>query len=230
MTKTGKLYIVATPIGNPDDITLRALNVLRSADAIICEERRPGSTLLKKLDVTPKELISLNEHNEPEEASQIALRMAKGENFAMISDAGTPVFADPGAMLIRLAVDYGVETVPVPGPSSLMAALSVLDFKLEQFIFAGFLSRAPDQRRKDLQRLRSLRMPVVLLDTPYRLTALMEDIAKVFGQNQNLTLAFNLTLPGERVLRGTPGEIHQQIGAAKGEFVLIIHGPLERQD
>lgn len=228
MAKAGKLYIVATPIGNPQDITLRALNTLRNVDAVICEERRPGSTLLKKLDVNPWELISLNEHNEPEEASQIALRMAKGESFALISDAGTPVFADPGAMLIRLAVEYGVETVPVPGPSSLMAALSVLDFKLEQFIFAGFLSRLPEQRRRDLQRLRGLRMPVVLLDTPYRLGALLEDIAKVFGQNQNLTLAFNLTLPGEKILRGTPGEILTKIGKAKGEFVLIIHGVAER--
>ena len=223
MAKVGKLYIVATPIGNPQDITLRALNILGSVDAVICEERRPGSTLLKKLGVTPKELISLNEHNEPAEASQIALRMAKGESFALISDAGTPVFADPGATLIRLAVEYGVTTVPIPGPSSLMAALSVLDFKLEQFIFAGFLSRDPNQRRRDLQRLRGLHMPVVLLDTPYRLNALLEDIGKVFGQNQELTLAFNLTLPGEKILRGSPAEIRQRIGSAKGEFVLIIH-------
>lgn len=223
MSKTGKLYIVATPIGNLEDVTLRALKILRSADAVICEERRTGSTLLKKLDVNPKELIPLNEHNEPAEASQIALRMAKGENFALISDAGTPVFADPGSALIRQAVEYGVETVPVPGPSSLMAALSVLDFKLEQYVFAGFLSRVPEQRRKELQRLRGFRMPVVLLDTPYRLTALLDDIAKVFGANQQLTLAFNLTLPGETIFRGSSIEIKQQVGPRKGEFVLVIH-------
>jgi 16S rRNA (cytidine1402-2'-O)-methyltransferase len=223
MSKMGKLYIVATPIGNPEDITLRALKVLASVDAVICEERRAGSTLLKRLGVTPRELLPLNEHNEPAEASQIALRMVKGENFALISDAGTPVFADPGAALIRQAVEYGVETVPVPGPSSLMAALSVLDFPLEQYVFGGFLSRVPEQRRKELQRLRGLRMPVVLLDTPYRLNALLDDIARVFGQNQRLTLAFDLTLPGEMICRGTPSEIKARVGQRKGEFVLIIH-------
>ncbi len=219
----GKLYIVATPIGNPEDITLRALKILNSVDGVICEERRAGSTLLKKLGITPRELLPLNEHNEPAEAAQIALRMVKGESFALISDAGTPVFADPGAELIRHAVEYGVETVPVPGPSSLMAALSVLDFKLERYVFGGFLSRVPDQRRKELQRLRGLQMPVVLLDTPYRLSALLEDIARVFGQNQRLTLAFDLTLPGERIYRGTPGEIKAMVGQRKGEYVLIIH-------
>ncbi len=223
MAKMGKLYIVATPIGNPEDITLRALKVLASVDAVICEERRAGSTLLKRLGVTPRELLPLNEHNEPAEAAQIALRMVKGENFALISDAGTPVFADPGAALIRQAVEYGVETVPVPGPSSLMAALSVLDFKLEQYVFGGFLSRAPEQRRKELQRLRGMRMPVVLLDTPYRLNALLDDIARVFGQNQRLTLAFDLTLPGEMICRGAPAEIKAMVGQRKGEFVLIIH-------
>ncbi len=223
MVKIGKLYIVATPIGNLEDITLRALKVLGSVDAVICEERRAGSTLLKKLGVTPKELLALNEHNEPAEAAEIALRMAKGESFALISDAGTPVFADPGAALIRQAVEYGVETVPVPGPSSLMAALSVLDVKLDQYVFGGFLSRNPEQRRMELQRLRGLRMPVVLLDTPYRLTAILGDIEKVFGKGQRLTLAFNLTLPGEMICRGNPQEIAKQVGPRKGEFVLVIH-------
>ncbi len=223
MVKIGKLYIVATPIGNLEDITLRALKILGSVDAVICEERRAGSTLLKKLGVTPKELLALNEHNEPAEAAEIALRMAKGESFALISDAGTPVFADPGAALIRQAVEYGVETVPVPGPSSLMAALSVLDFKLEQYVFAGFLSRNVEQRRNQLQRLRGMRMPVVLLDTPYRLTALLGDIEKVFGKGQRLTLAFNLTLPDEMICRGSPQEILSMVGPSKGEFVLVIH-------
>lgn len=223
MNKTGKLYIVATPIGNLDDITIRAIRILREADAVICEERRQGSTLLKRLDITPNELIALNEHNEKTASSELVNRILMGESMALFSDAGTPVFADPGAHLIQQAAEMGVQVMPIPGPSSLMAALSILDFKIDQFMYGGFLPRNPEQRRQELTRLRGLRLPVILLDTPYRLTALLEDIAKIFGKNQRLTLAFNLTLPGELIVRGNPAEVLKAVGPRKGEFVLIIH-------
>ncbi|MHB1482731.1 MAG: SAM-dependent methyltransferase, partial [Bellilinea sp.] len=175
MSKAGKLYIVATPIGNPRDITLRALDILKTVDGIICEERREGSTLLKRLEVPERELITLNEHNEAEMAADLVLRMFKGASFALISDAGTPVFADPGAYLIQEASLSGLQVMPIPGPSSLMAALSILDFKIEKFVYGGFLSRVPGERRQELTRLRGLRMPLVLMDTPYRLAALLDD-------------------------------------------------------
>lgn len=114
MSKTGKLYIVATPIGNPRDITLRALDVLNTVDGVICEEYREGSTLLKRLDVTVKELIILNEHNEAEVTADLVVRMFKGASFALISDAGTPVFADPGAYLIQEAGLSGLDVIPYP--------------------------------------------------------------------------------------------------------------------
>ncbi len=223
MNPPGILYIVATPIGNYEDITLRAVRILNSVDVVICEERRLGSTLLKKLDITPKDLVALNEHNETTDALDVVMRILQGQSMALISDAGTPVFADPGAQLIRQAVEMGIRVVPLPGPSSLMATLSILDFKLEQFIFAGFLSRNPDQRRQELVRLRNQNIPVVLLDTPYRLSSLLEDIAKIFGKSRQLTLAFDLTLPGETICRGTPAEVAHQVGPRKGEFVLVIH-------
>jgi len=223
MNNAGKLYIVATPIGNPRDITLRALDILKSVDGIICEERREGSTLLKRLDIPERELVTLNEHNEAEAAADLVIRMFKGKNFALISDAGTPVFADPGAYLIQEATLSGLQVVPVPGPSSLMAALSILDFKIEKFVYGGFLSRVPDQRRQDLTRLRGLRMPVVLMDTPYRLASLLDDVEKTFGKGQKLTLGFNLTLDTEIILRGTPAEVKKAIGPRKGEFILILH-------
>ena len=226
MDKTGKLYIVATPIGNPRDITLRALDILKSVDGIICEERREGSTLLKRLDVPEKPLIPLNEHNEAEATADLVIRMFKGESFALISDAGTPVFADPGAYLIQEASLNGLQVVPIPGPSSLMAILSVLDIKLDKFIFGGFLPRVPDQRRQELTRLRGLRLPVVLMDTPYRLAALLDDVEKTFGKGQRLTLGFDLTLDSEIILRGTPAEFKKALGPRKGEFMLIVHGPL----
>lgn len=222
MTSSGKLFIVATPIGNWGDITLRAIDTLKSVDGVICEELREGSTLMKRLEIEPKELITLNEHNEAEKAMDLIVRMHKGESFALVSDGGTPVFADPGHFLIRQATELGVRVVPVPGPSSLMAALSVLDFKLDQFVFGGFLPRDPDQRRQELTRLRNMRMMVVLMDTPYRLGSLLEDIAKTFGKGQKITLVMDITLPSEIIMRGPVGELAHQVGKRKAEFILIV--------
>lgn len=220
--KSGKLYIVATPIGNMGDITLRAIETLKIADAVVCEEFKPGSTLLKKLGISVKELVLLNEHNEAEQAAELLTRLLNGETLALISDCGTPVFSDPGAYLIQLASSSGVEVSPVPGASSLGAALSLLDTKIERFVFAGFLPRDAEQRRRELTRYRGYRMPVVVMDTPYRLAALLEDVAKVFGRGQWVMVAFDLTLPTEGVFRGEVGTVLKQVGSKKGEFMLVI--------
>jgi len=222
MPKPGTLSIVATPIGNPGDITLRAIEVLKNADAVICEEYKPGSTLLKKLEIGNKELVLLNEHNEAECAAELLMRLLNGENLALISDCGTPVFSDPGAYLIQLAASSRVVVTPIPGASSLMAALSVLDYKIRQFCFAGFLPREPEARRRELARLRGLKVPIVLMDTPYRLKALLEDVAKVFGRQMFVTVAFDLTLPSEIILRGDAAEVIKQVGTRKGEFILVV--------
>jgi 16S rRNA (cytidine1402-2'-O)-methyltransferase len=224
MAKMGKLYIVATPIGNFKDITLRAIEVLKSVDAVICENARRASTLLKKLELPVKELLVLDEHNEQTQAADIALRLVNGETMALVSDAGTPVFADPGHYLVRQAAEYDVQIVPLPGPSSVMAALSVLDFEPRQYYFGGFLSRNPDERRKELYHLRGLRVPVVLMDTPYRLGALLEDVSKVFGKGHPVTLATNLTQPKERIFRGSVADVAKEVQNRKAEFVLILHG------
>jgi len=221
--KPGKLWIVATPIGDPRDITLRAIEVLQTADAIICEETRRGSTLLKKLGITAKSLLTLNDHNEETSTLEILTHLSQGQNLALVSDCGTPVFADPGYNLVRQVAQAGIPIVPIPGPSSLMAAISVLDFKVERFVFAGFLPRQPDQRRSELLRLRALQMPVILMDTPYRMTTLLDEVLRVFGKGQNVTLACDLTLPGETILRGDIAYILQRIGKRKAEFVLVIH-------
>ncbi|MHC1784669.1 MAG: 16S rRNA (cytidine(1402)-2'-O)-methyltransferase [Anaerolineaceae bacterium] len=223
MKAPGQLYIVATPIGHPKDITLRAIEILQACDAVICEEMREGTTLLKSLGIADKEFILLNEHNEAEQTAEILLRLYNGQDLALISDCGTPVFADPGHYLVRQATQSGVRVAPIPGPSSLMAALSVLDFEIKQFVFGGFLSRDPDARRQELTRLRGLGMPVVLLDTPYRLASLLQDVSKVFGKNIPVTLAADLTMPNEKILRGPVSDLlNQQLGK-KSEFILIVH-------
>ena len=222
MKNTGVLSIVATPIGNPEDITLRAIETLKNADAVICEEYKPGSTLLKKLGIIGKELVLLNEHNEAECAADLLMRLLNGQNLALVSDCGTPVFSDPGAYLIQMASSSGVKVTPVPGASSLMALLSILDFKITQYYFAGFLSRDSEKRRKELAKLRGLRIPVVIMDTPYRLKPLLEDIARVFGKQVLITVGLDLTLPGEMIMRGEVGEVIRQLNNRKGEFMLIV--------
>jgi 16S rRNA (cytidine1402-2'-O)-methyltransferase len=222
MNKTfGTLYIVAVPIGNYKDITLRALEILKQVQGVICEELREGSTLLKKLGVE-NQLLPLNEHNEDTQSIEIITRLQQGQSFALVSDCGTPVFADPGSSLIDQVVGSGISVVPVPGPSSLMAALSVANFKIDKFVYGGFLAREDDRRRQELQKLKSTGFPVVLLDTPYRLTALLTDVSRVFGRGVNVILACDLTLPSERIFRGQVSSVLDQVGGKKYEFVLVV--------
>lgn len=223
MKNTGKLYIVATPIGNWEDITIRALKILEYVDLLVCEEFRVGSTLLKKLSLPPKDLIDLNEHNENDQVGTVIQKLFEGANIALISDCGTPVFADPGHLLINQATQMGIEVVPIPGASSLMAALSVLDFKLDRFYFAGFLPREKDERKKVLTSLRSMDVPIILMDTPYRLQKLLEEIGQTFGKNRRITLGINITMDNEKFLRGTVAEISKQLTLKKAEFILIVH-------
>lgn len=219
--KIGKLYIVATPIGNLKDITLRALDILKKVDAVICEEYRQGSRLLHRLDIE-NDLIPLNEHNEEEEAHNIMMRLAQGETMAIISDAGTPVFADPGQHLLELLYQMDVPVSPVPGPASLMAALSLCDFSIDQFVFAGFPPRKSQHRESFLQKYKSESVPVILMDTPYRLTKLLEEALKVFGKNQEALLACDLTQKKEAIFRGTIAEILPKVSGQKREFILIL--------
>lgn len=216
------LYIVATPIGNPRDITLRAMDILQEVDAVICEEYREGSTLLKHLGIQ-KEIILINEHNESEQAPIIAQRLFLGEALALISDCGTPVFADPGATLIHHLVEQGIPVIPIPGPSSLMATLSVLDVKLDRFIYAGFLPRDRAERRRALKYLRSTRYPIVLMDAPYRLGALLDDLNEAYSGATQITLAMDLTLSGETIFRGTVAEARNQHKQRKSEFVMVVY-------
>ncbi len=222
MRNPGILYVVSVPIGNPGDITLRAMETLQTVDVVVVEDMRTGTTLFKRINVTPKSIVVLNEHNEKEQSPDLALRMVNGESFALTTDCGTPVFSDPGHGLIREAINMGIRISPIPGASSLMSALSVLDFQPEQFFFAGFLPRVPDQRRKALMDLKNMRVPIILMDTPYRLASLLEDVAKVFGKGLNVTLACDLTQPSEIIFRGAIGDVQRQVQSRKAEFILVL--------
>ena len=151
------------------------------------------------------------------------MALLNGETMALISDCGTPAFADPGALLVQLALDYGIKIVPVPGASSLMTLLSISPAPLKEFYFAGFLPRKEDERRRRLDQLRKLRVPVVLMDTPYRLERMLQDVQSTFGKGRMITLGLNLTLPNEKILHQPVGEIIRQLKGQKSEFILIVH-------
>lgn len=227
--KFGKLYIVATPIGNPQDITLRAIETLRSVDAVICEERKDGSRLLKQLEIIGKPLIELNEHNESDMIQQVLIELMNGRNMALVSDCGTPVFSDPGKQLLKLMSEMRIKVVPVPGASSLMAALSVCPFDMENFTFLGFLPPKTEQRAAVLQKHKFSECPLILMDTPYRLVKLLDEVSRTFGRQQQIFLALDLTLPSEMTCLGTVQDVAAQAQGRKAEFILILDRPQRRK-
>jgi 16S rRNA (cytidine1402-2'-O)-methyltransferase len=224
---TGTLYLVATPIGNYDDITFRAINILKAADLLIYEERREGERLMRHFGIE-KPVETLNEHNEAAGSHNILQHLKAGKNVALVSDCGTPVFSDPGQVLVQKAVALGIRVIPIPGASSLMPALTVSGFSIDQFLFYGWLSPKKERRRTELRALQQERRTIVLMDTPYRLIPLLRDLAEAFGTTRRLCIALNLTMPDERMMYGTAPELHSACAAAgtKGEFVIVIEGKL----
>jgi 16S rRNA (cytidine1402-2'-O)-methyltransferase len=223
---SGTLFLVATPIGNYDDITLRALTVLKQAEVIVYEERREGQRLLSRYGIGEKIVESLNEHNEAAAAFHILEHLKNGKQVAIISDAGTPVFSDPGQEIVRQAIAHNIPIVPIPGASSLLPALIVSGFAIDSFLFYGFLSPKTNRRIAELRQLRNENRAMVFMDTPYRLVALMRDLAEVFGESRRVCVAFNLTMPDETIFRGSARELFRQFEKKnlKGEFVVVVEG------
>jgi 16S rRNA (cytidine1402-2'-O)-methyltransferase len=227
--KIGTLYLVATPIGNPDDITFRALKVLKEADLIVCEELKEGKKILSTYQIEPKEIDTLNEHNESLKVEKIINDLKSGKNVALISDAGTPVFSDPGSLLVKQAIKEGIKIVPVPGASALLLALIVSGFNIEKFVYYGWLSQKRQRRREELRRLKGEQRTVVIFETPYRIIPVLEDIGAVLGVDRKVCVAFNLTMPDEEIVRGNVIEVMNYFmeKKKKGECVIVIAGAEE---
>lgn len=221
----GTLYLVATPIGNFADMTFRAIEVLKGVDLVVYEERKEGSRLLRHFGIE-KPVESLNEHNESAATFIILDNLKSGKNIALVSDCGTPVFSDPGQLLVRKAVEQGIKIVPIPGASSLMPALTVSGFSIDQFVYYGWLSPKRPRRIAELQQLKREQRTIILMDTPYRLVPLLKDIAEVFTNTRRLSIAFNLTMPDEEIFHGTAPELANRFEKEerKGEFVVVIEG------
>ncbi len=220
----GTLYITPTPIGNYDDITLRAIKILKNSDLIICEELKPARRLLSHLGIE-KELVPLNEHNEREITPEIIGKLTEGKKAALISDAGTPLFSDPGNFLVQQCIERKINIVALPGANSLLPALVSSGLNIEKFYYYGWLSPKKEIRTKELKKLKSVNELLVFLETPYRLKRILTDIKNTFGENVYVVLAYKLTMPNEEILRGKIKSVLQTVEnkKLKGEFVLIVN-------
>jgi len=223
---TGTLYVVATPIGHLDDISPRACQILGTVDLIAAEDTRRTRGLLSKFGVkTPT--ISYHDHNEASRSPALLKRLQGGESVALVSDAGTPLLSDPGLVLVRAAHEAGVPVVPVPGPSALVAALSVAGEPTDRFVFEGFLPRRAGPRRARLQGLARETGTVVLFESVHRVSETMAELRAQFGSDRPASILRELTKLHESVYRGTLGTLAEQLGGRiplKGEFVLAIAG------
>lgn len=214
------LSLIATPIGNPLDITLRALQVLKEADVVIGEEHREVSTLLKRLGLVGKRLELLNEHSKNDDVEEL-LNLCQTMNVALVSDCGTPGFCDPGARLVAACRAHGVTTLPVPGASSLMCLLSISGQPMNQFRFRGFLPVDKIERKVALQELNREKQPVILMDTPYRMARLLSELTDAWPTRRVL-IGCDFTQETELVLEGSLKEVAAQLGDRKAEFILAL--------
>ncbi len=223
----GTLYIVSTPIGNLEDITLRALRVLKEADLVACEDTRQTRKLLQHYGIS-KELISYHAHNELTRAPELIIQLEQGARVALVSDAGTPVVSDPGHRLVVLSLRHHIPVVPIPGPSAFVAALAASGLPTEEFLFVGFLPSRAGARQRKLEELKSEPRTLVLYEAPHRLEEALSDAAEILGARPGV-VAREVTKIHEEFLRGSLGELRDAARARtpRGEITLLIGPPGE---
>ena len=227
----GTLYVVATPIGNRNDISLRAVETLRRVDRIVAEDTRHSRPLLDHLGVQ-RPMLALHEHNEGEAARRVISHLCDGESLALISDAGTPLISDPGFPLVYACREHGIHVVPVPGPSALIAALSVAGLPTDRFRFEGFLPRRSSARIVHLEKLRRETVTLVFYESSHRILDCLSDLVAVFGEARPAALARELTKVHETVITDPLAMLRDRVAAdenqRRGEIVLLVGGARER--
>lgn len=228
----GKLYIVATPIGNLDDITLRALNILREVDLVAAEDTRHSRKLLSAHNISTK-MIALHEHNEEHKASELLTQIEGGLSVALISDAGTPLISDPGYRIVEQARVRNIQVVPVPGACAAITALSAGGLPTDRFLFVGFMPAKQQARVSALGELQSQSATLVFYEAPRRIIDLLTDLDAVFGSQRKICIAKELTKTFENFISGTASEVRQVLleneVLQKGEFVVLVEGFVEEQ-
>lgn len=228
----GTLYLVATPIGNLEDMTYRAVRVLSQVDLVACEDTRHSNKLLKHYGIKTK-TVSYHEHNERERAGELLTSLKSGLDVAIVSDAGTPGISDPGFRVVRMALEEGLRVVPVPGPTALISALVASGLPSDEFFFGGFLPARSGQRRARLAELSAIPSTLILYEAPHRIAASLKDAREVLGEREAV-VARELTKLHEEILRGRLSELATQFSQAdrepRGEIVLVIDRQVIKND
>ncbi|MBE6144628.1 MAG: 16S rRNA (cytidine(1402)-2'-O)-methyltransferase [Firmicutes bacterium] len=219
---TPTLYLIPTPIGNMEDITLRAINALKEVEVIFSEDTRVTGILLKHLDIK-KKLIANHEHNEQKNC-EIALSYLKdGYNIGLVTDRGTPIISDPGYGIAKFIIEHGYNVVGLPGPTALIPALIVSGLNPSPFLFYGFLNNKEQKRIKELESLKNIKATLIFYEAPHRLEKTLDNMLKVLG-NRNISISREISKRYEEVYRGQIDDIKKQIVDAKGEFVIVVDG------
>jgi len=221
---SGRLSVVATPIGCLEDVTLRALRILREADLILAEDTRHTRTLCAKHGIdTP--LRSFHAHSNDHKVDLIVSELVDGAHYALVSDAGTPVVSDPGVYLVSRAADAGVNVEAIPGPSAVLAALCVAGLPVRRFVFEGFLPRGGGDRTRALERVAQSAITVVLFESPHRIHTTLDDLQRALGDDRKVALCRELTKMHEQTIRGTVAEVRRELSdPARGEITVVIEG------
>jgi len=224
-SKSGTLFVVSTPIGNMGDFSFRAVETLRSVSAILAEDTRHTRHLLDRYEIEAP-LVAYHEHNEAKATPRLVERLRNGESLALVSDAGTPLLSDPGARLVRAAIDAGVHVSPIPGASALLAALVASGLEAERFTFFGFLARKGPERRAALEEIVALRHAAVLYEAPSRVGATLAELADAGAGDRAAVVARELTKQYEELRRGTVAQLVAYYGQTppRGEVVIVIAG------
>ena len=230
---SAQLFVVATPIGHLDDMTYRAIDVLKSVALIAAEDTRQSAQLLKHYNITTP-LTACHDHNENNKIDYLIEKLQSGENMALISDAGTPLISDPGFKLVRAAQEKGIRVIPVPGACAAIAALSAVGLPSDRFSFEGFLPSKSSQRMAQLEKLKDETQTLIFYEAPHRILDSIQDMAKVFGSERPVGFAREITKTFETIKKMTLGELvtfieadhHQQ----KGEIVVVVGGSIQQKD
>ncbi|HET6564356.1 MAG TPA: 16S rRNA (cytidine(1402)-2'-O)-methyltransferase [Xanthomonadales bacterium] len=228
-----QLFVVATPIGNLADISQRAIDTLAKVDLVAAEDTRHSRTLLASHQLD-RPMVALHEHNEESMAPRLVERLLAGESIALVSDAGTPLLSDPGYRLVRLAIESGIRVTPLPGPSSIVTALSVAGIPTDRFVFEGFLPAKQAARVSRLNALSSEPRTLVFFESNHRILDCLQDLASTMGPDRQIAACRELTKQFETILRGSVEQVRQMVAAdanqQKGEFVLVLAGAPENAD
>lgn len=220
---TPTLYLIPTPIGNMEDITIRAINTLKMVDVVFCEDTRVTGQLLKHFDIN-KKLISSHKYNESNNKQKLLEYLCSGSNVGLVSDRGTPIISDPGYELAKFAIEEGYNVVSLPGATALIPALTSSGISPMPFYYYGFLNSKDSARRKELEYLKTIDATLILYEAPHRINKTLKDLGNILGNNRKISISREITKKYEEIYRGSIGELIEQNNDYKGELVLIIEG------